>query len=129
MPRRTAAHWLATSLGSVTKSFVTHYIACFHVSPSKLLTAAPMLKTNEVNQKVLTALATVVSVFSKENCIVVAVTAEKNVATVLRLSKFWLACFCAKRMVGTPNCTGLRLIRTVKIGMCNKWEQTYFYED
>ena len=72
--------------------FVTHYIACFHVSPSRLLTAAPMLKTNDVNQKVLTALATVVSVFSKENCIVVAVTAEKNVATVLRFSKFWLAC-------------------------------------
>lgn len=42
----------------------------------------------DVNQNVLTALARGVSVVSNENCMVVAVTAEKKVATVLRLSKF-----------------------------------------
>ena len=68
-------------------------MACFHVTPSRLLTAAPMLNTNEVNQNEFTAFANGLSVISKENCMVVAVTAEKNVATVLRLSRFWLACF------------------------------------
>ena len=87
MPWRTTDTTIST-IDGVRIACSTHYIACFHVSPSRLLTAAPMLKTNDVNQKVLTALATVVSVFSKENCIVVAVTAEKNVATVLRLSRF-----------------------------------------
>ena len=52
-----------------------------------------MLNTNEVNQNEFTAFANGLSVISKENCLVVAVTAEKNVATVLRLSRFWLACF------------------------------------
>ena len=33
---------------------------------------------------------------------VVAVTAEKKVATVDRLSKLAAACFCANRIVGTP---------------------------
>ena len=118
MPRRTAAHWLATSLDSVTKSFVTHYIACFHVSPSRLLTAAPMLKTNDVNQKVLTALATVVSVFSKENCIVVAVTAEKNVATVDRFRRFAAPCFWANRMVGTPTSMNMEIV-DVMLSICS----------
>lgn len=80
----------------------TYYIACFHVSPRRLLTAAPMLKTRDVNQKPLTLLARLVFVDSKENCMVVAVTALKKVATVDRFSRFVAACFCAKRMVGTP---------------------------
>ncbi len=66
------------------------------------MTAAPILNTKEVNQKPFTLLASLVSVWSNENCIVVAVTALKNVATVDRLSRFAAACFCAKRMVGTP---------------------------
>lgn len=70
------------------KQNCTYYIACFQVTPSRLLTAAPILKTREVNQNELTALARVLSVISKENCIVVAVTALKNVATVLRFNKF-----------------------------------------
>lgn len=37
-----------------------------------------------------------------ENWSVVAVTAEKNVATVDRLSRLLAPCFCANRMVGTP---------------------------
>jgi hypothetical protein len=32
----------------------TYYIACFHVSPSRLFTAEPMLKTRDANQKQLT---------------------------------------------------------------------------
>ena len=80
----------------------TYYIACFHVTPSRLFTAAPILNTRDVNQNEFTAFAKEVSVISNENCMVVAVTAEKNVATVLRFNKFWLACFCANRMVGTP---------------------------
>ena len=80
----------------------TYYIACFHVTPSKLFTAAPILNTNEVNQNEFTASASGLPVMSNENCIVVAVTAEKKVATVLRLRRFWLACFCANRIVGTP---------------------------
>ncbi len=85
-----------------TKEEHTHYIACFHVTPSKLLTAAPILNTKDVNQNELTAFASFESVVSNENCIVVAVTALKKVATVLRFNRFWLACFCANRIVGTP---------------------------
>lgn len=66
-------------------SETTYYIACFQVSPSKLLTAAAMLKTREANQKLFTASLRGVPVESNENCKVVAVTAEKKVATVERL--------------------------------------------
>ena len=66
----------------------TYYIACFHVTPSKLFTAAPILNTNDVNQNELTAFCNGLAVMLNENCIVVAVTAEKNVATVLRLRRF-----------------------------------------
>jgi hypothetical protein len=64
----------------------TYYIACFQVSPSKLLTAAAMLKTRDANQNELTASLMCVPVKLKENWRVVAVTAEKKVATVDRLS-------------------------------------------
>lgn len=81
----------------------THYIACFQVSPSRLLTAAAMLKTMLRNQKQLTETATGSWGDSPyENCRVVAVTAEKKVATVDRLRRFVAPCFCANRMVGTP---------------------------
>ena len=66
----------------------TYYIACFQVTPSKLFTAAPMLNTSEMNQNEFTASASGLPTMSKENCMVVAVTAEKNVATVLRLRRF-----------------------------------------
>lgn len=62
----------------------------------------PILNTNEVNQNALTAFAAVLLVSSNENCRVVAVTAEKNVATVDRFSKLAAPCFCANRIVGTP---------------------------
>ena len=71
----------------------TYYMACFHVSPRRLLTAAPILNTRDVNQKPFTLFASLVSVWSNENCMVVAVTALKNVATVDRLSRFAAACF------------------------------------
>jgi hypothetical protein len=32
----------------------THYMACFHVNPSKLFTEAAMLNTMEANQRALT---------------------------------------------------------------------------
>ena len=67
-------------------------MACFQVSPSRLFTAAWILKTSEINQKQYTALARTPSVMLNENCMVVAVTALKNVATVLKLRRFWLAC-------------------------------------
>ena len=63
-------------------------MACFQVSPSRLFTAACILKTSEMNQKQLTACARAPVVMLYENCRVVAVTALKKVATVLRLSRF-----------------------------------------
>lgn len=61
-----------------------------------------MLNTIEVNQKALTASSSGVLWLSKVYCKVVAVTAEKNVATVVRLRRLAAPCSCAKRMVGTP---------------------------
>ena len=83
-------------------------MACFHVSPSKLLTAAAMEKTSEANQKLFTKTDGTSSVGSVyENCMVVAVTAEKKVATVDRFKRFVAPCFCAKRIVGTPTSTNM----------------------
>ena len=67
-------------------------MARFQVIPRRLFTAAPMLRTSEINQKQFTAFARTPSVMLNENCMVVAVTALKNVATVLKLRRFWLAC-------------------------------------
>ena len=72
------------------------------MTPSRLFTADAMLKTRERNQKEFTASEICVPVWVKENCSVVAVTAEKKVATVDRLRRFAATCFCAKRMVGIP---------------------------
>jgi hypothetical protein len=77
-------------------------MVCFHVKPRRLLTAAAMLNTIEVNQKALTASSRGVLWLSKVYCKVLAVTAEKNVATVVRLRRLAAPCSCAKRMVGTP---------------------------
>ena len=77
-------------------------MACFHVNPKRLLTAAAMLNTIEVNQKALTAFSSGVPWVSKVYCKVVAVTAEKNVATVDKLRRLAAACSCANRIVGTP---------------------------
>ena len=77
-------------------------MACFHVNPKRLLTAAAMLNTIEVNQKALTAFSSGVPWLSKVYCKVVAVTAEKNVATVDKLRRLAAPCSCANLMVGTP---------------------------
>ena len=77
-------------------------MACFQVTPNRLLTAAAILNTMELNQKEFTASAIGVRLRAKENCKVVAVTAEKKVATVDRLRRFAAPCFCANRIVGTP---------------------------
>lgn len=77
-------------------------MACFHVKPRRLLTAAAMLNTIEVNQKALTASSIGVLWLWKVYCSVVAVTAEKNVATVDRFRRLAAPCSCANRIVGTP---------------------------
>jgi|SRR5712672_1344991 len=81
---------------------LTYYTDCFHVDPRRLLTAAAMLKTIDVNQNPLTASAVPVPTFWYEYCRVVAVTAEKNVAIVERFKKLLAPCCCANRMVGIP---------------------------
>ena len=98
---------------------LTYYMACFQVNPSKLLTAAaggcdyggvfhtqcensPILNTSDVNQNALTAFAAGLPVSPNENCKLVAVTEEKKVAIVERLSRLCAPCFCENRMVGTP---------------------------
>lgn len=87
-------------------------MASFHVRPSRrLFMAAPTLKTNDVNQKPFTLFASALSVWPYENCIVVAVTAEKNVATVVTFSKFAAAYFCDERMLGTPASNSMPKIR------------------
>jgi hypothetical protein len=68
-------------------------MACFQVSPSKLFTAALILKTRDRNQKQFTALAIESFGSSNENWRVVAVTAEKKVATVDKLRRLVAPCF------------------------------------
>jgi len=77
-------------------------MACFHVKPRRLLTAAAILNTSDVNQKALTAFSSGVPWLSKVYCNVVAVTAEKNVATVDKFRRLAAPCSCTNRMVGTP---------------------------
>jgi hypothetical protein len=61
-----------------------------------------MLKTNDVNQNALTAFAARLVVSLNENCRLVAVTEEKKVAIVDRLSRFSAPCDCANRIAGMP---------------------------
>ena len=60
------------------------YMACVHESPRRLLTVELILKTKDVNQNTLTAIAEPVLTTFHENCIIVAVTPEKSAATVER---------------------------------------------
>jgi len=66
----------------------TYYMDCFQVRPRRLFTAAAILKTNEENQNALTDFSSRPSVNRHEDCKVVAVTPEKNVATVDKFSRF-----------------------------------------
>ena len=66
----------------------------------------PILNTRDVNQNALTALAAALSVLPNENCKLVAVTEEKKVAIVERLSKLCAPCVCANRIVGMPEILG-----------------------
>ena len=52
-----------------------------------------MLNTSDVNQNAFTALAVKLWVSLNENCKLVAVTEEKKVAMVERLSRFCAPCF------------------------------------
>jgi hypothetical protein len=47
----------------ITLSILTYYTDCFHVNPRRLLTAAAILKTIDVNQNPLTASAVPVPTF------------------------------------------------------------------
>ena len=66
----------------------------------------PILNTRDVNQNALTAFAAALLVSLKENCRLVAVTEEKKVAMVDRLSRLSAPCSCANRIVGTPGAIG-----------------------
>ena len=89
-------------------------MAGFQVKPSSELTAAAMLKTKDTNQKQLTATETASFAGNTyENCIVVAVTAEKKVATVDKLRRLFAPCFCAKRMVGTPTSMNMHKVEVM----------------
>ena len=61
-----------------------------------------------MNQNALTTFAAVLPVSPNENCKLVAVTEEKRVAMIERLSRLCAPRFCADRIVGTPET--LRLI-------------------
>ena len=63
---------------------------------------SPILNTSDVNQNALTAFAAALLVLPNENCKLVAVTEEKKVAVVERLSRLCALCFCASRIEGTP---------------------------
>ena len=54
---------------------------------------SPMLNTSDVNQNAFTAFAVKLWVSLNENCKLVAVTEEKKVAMVERLSRFCAPCF------------------------------------
>jgi hypothetical protein len=82
-----------------------------------------MLNTIEANQRELTESVTRLRGKLYENCIVVAVTAEKKVATVDRLSKLFTPCSWANRIVGTP---GHRHLKKGKAEI--NGELTNFYE-
>ena len=61
-------------------------MALLHIKAKELLSALAMLKTRELNQKALTACAATPSCVSPTvYWMVVAVTAEKNVAIVARV--------------------------------------------
>ena len=55
-----------------------------------------------MNQNALTAFAAALLVLPNENCKLVAVTEEKKVAIVERLSRLCVPCFCAIRIEWTP---------------------------
>lgn len=84
------------------RQMLTYKIAWVHVSASRLLIAELMLKTKEMNQKALTAFASLPVFTVYENWNIVAVTPEKKVATVARSSKPFAECFCDEDIVGIP---------------------------
>jgi len=55
--RRSTAQLVSGSEFGMDVNETTYYIACFHVNPKRLFTAAAILKTREANQKQLTEMA------------------------------------------------------------------------
>ena len=75
----------------------------FQAIANKLLSAAPILKTREQNQKVLTIERIDVGCsLLRDICSIVAVTAEKNVATVEILKILLELRFCSCCIAGIP---------------------------
>ena len=83
----------------VYRLVVTCYMACFQISPRRLLTADAMLNTIEVDREAFGASSSGVPSLSEVYRNVVVVTAEKTVATVVKLRRLVAQC----RNVGTPN--------------------------
>ena len=67
-------------------------MACCQVDPRRIFTVAAMLNTSDENQRAFTQSANTCPVKLYEYCNVLAVTAEKNVVTVDRLSRLDTAC-------------------------------------
>lgn len=72
------------SEGEYADRLTTYKIACVHASPSRLYTAALVLKTRDMSQKALVAVLSLVVEGPQVSCIM---DAEKKVATVDRLSR------------------------------------------
>jgi aerobic-type carbon monoxide dehydrogenase small subunit (CoxS/CutS family) len=68
----------------------------------RLLSAAPILRTKEQNQKVFTVEIIGVKDWGTEICSIEAVTAEKNVATVARFRLPSESRFCSYCIAGSP---------------------------
>lgn len=104
------------------------YIADFrHVIPKRLLIADETLKIKDKNQKKLTALSRFVPVWAKENWSVVAVMAEKNVATVVMLRYFNVAFSSAPRIGG--NTFPIRTQKNMSNEHIESVMRTFFWND
>lgn len=77
-------------------------MALLHMSPRTLLTMHDRLKTSETNKNVLTASCKPVPAESMVVCSIVAVTDERNVATVIIVRRYAMAICWSARMVGIP---------------------------
>jgi hypothetical protein len=77
-------------------------MAWVHVRPSRLLTAALMLKIRDTNHNVLTVSDSPLLGAFQEKASILAVTLENSVATVDRLVRSVTECSWDVRIVGMP---------------------------
>jgi hypothetical protein len=81
---------------------VTHYVVRLQATARRLVSAAPILRTREQNQNVFTVERIGVKRWGIEICSTVAVTAEKNVATVARFKILSESRLCSYCIAGIP---------------------------